>query len=50
MDALGSVASMQSRQMEVGFIRSEGAEIDSAFGVPSQLNAQRTAFNPKEPI
>ncbi|KAL1861691.1 hypothetical protein Daus18300_008659 [Diaporthe australafricana] len=36
--------------MEVGFLISEGAEIDSAFGVPSQLNAQRTAFNPKEPI
>lgn len=41
---------MQNRQLEVGFLRSAGPEIDSAFGVPSQLNVQRTAFNPKEPI
>ncbi|KAL2275497.1 hypothetical protein FJTKL_02004 [Diaporthe vaccinii] len=41
---------MESRQVEVGFLRTEGAEIDPAFGVRSQLNIQRTAFNPKEPL
>lgn len=41
---------MESRQLEVGFLRSEGAEIDPAFGVQSQVNVQRTAFNPKEPV